>query len=289
MKNLTLSILSLLITWQFGFTQNCAPNGITTNPAAPVNNQVSAKTNTFNWLNTSYNLNWIYNSATSISSPFYQTNNAITNHFIDNKEMFPGDGWELIHRGFGFQDDGTPINPADTGNPYLVLYNKYTGILRVFVARGDSAPFNGVRLFMSFTEFSPAQTSLLSQTKGLTAIDQFSRDPIFDAVSEFNNDSQRWFYADFNMIYDPCTCLYESKLLIGVYLVNSSQISLEGTSNGELVNMNNNQGTVNNSGRVWTLGNLAEGANKLGSFYKTLDSYKTKEKANVDASAGTST
>ncbi len=282
MKRPLLFVL-LVVIKLYAAAQTCAPNGITTNPSAPVNNQVPAKVNTFNWLSQVYGLNWIYDNSNAIMSPFFQTDNAITNHFIDNPEMQPADGWELIRRDFGFMDNGQPTNPVG-GNPYLVLYNKYTGILRVFVARGDQAPFNGVQVFIKFHLQTPMQTSLLSQSRTLVPVDKFTRGPIIDAVSQFNNDYQRWFYADFNMIYDPCTCLYESKLHIGVFLVNSSNISLEGSTNGELVSMNNNQGTVNNAGRMWTLGNIAEGSKKLGSFYKSLNSYKTQEKQNVDNS-----
>lgn len=280
MKQTLLVVLLLLAAFD-GFAQNCAPNGITTNPSAPVNIQRPSKTNTFNWLQENYPLYWVYDNTSTIKSPFYQLNNSITNHFIENKEMYPADGWELVAKDLGYNDDGMR-QAQPIGNASIVFYNKHTGILRVFIARGDQQPFNGVRVNFGFERSSPMQTSLLSQVSELVPLDHFQRDPAILSVSQFNNDYQRWFYADFNMMYDPCTCLYTSKLHIDVYLVNTSTISLEGTSNGELVSIDNNQGTVKNNSNTWTLGKLADGSKKIGSFYKTLNSYREEEKEKVD-------
>ncbi len=55
MKKILLAVLSLSAASLNA--QNCSPNGITTNPAAPVNTQNPAKKNTFNYTATQFNLN----------------------------------------------------------------------------------------------------------------------------------------------------------------------------------------------------------------------------------------
>lgn len=63
-----------------------------------------------------------------INSPFYDVYNP--NLFdlsaLSVKNYDPKNGWELLKRDFG-----TPtIAPS---NPYFILYNKYTGLIRIFV------------------------------------------------------------------------------------------------------------------------------------------------------------
>ena len=66
-------------------SQTCAPNNITTNPAAPVNTQRPSKLNTWDWTATDFTLNSSvpYNGNTSIRSPFFDTDNVLINGFYD--------------------------------------------------------------------------------------------------------------------------------------------------------------------------------------------------------------
>ena len=132
-------------------SQTCAPNNITTNPAAPVNLQRPSKLNTWDWTAADFTLNSniIYNGNTSIRSPFFDTDNVLINGFYDPipgpKDFLPGpDGWELIKKDFGSEGFG------QVNNPYYVLYNKYRGLIRIFVARGDQTFFNGASFKMNF-------------------------------------------------------------------------------------------------------------------------------------------
>ena len=71
MKKFLLAIFTFLSS--SAFSQLCSPNGITTNPAAPVNTQNPSKLNTFNFTGTQFPLNWIYtfNNVSQINSPFF--------------------------------------------------------------------------------------------------------------------------------------------------------------------------------------------------------------------------
>lgn len=122
----TLLLATTMFCCHLLYAQNCGPNGITTNPSAPVNNQNPSKINTFNFTAAKFPLNWIYsyNNTNFINSPYFTTDNPGVNIFYDPldgiQDVYPRDGWELIKHDFGYNDDGTPKNPA-TANPYFVL------------------------------------------------------------------------------------------------------------------------------------------------------------------------
>ncbi|MDL5048738.1 hypothetical protein QQ054_22250 [Oscillatoria amoena NRMC-F 0135] len=228
-KKITLLCCIFMIT-RITLAQNCAPNNITTNPAAPSNNQRPFMVNTFDWTLPDFPLNSMhtYNGNTLLRSPFFDADNSFIGHFYDPipgpKDFLPdADGWELLKKDFGLEIGGAPVN-----NPYFILYNKYRGLLRIFVARGDQQLLNGASFRMRFVPFfSPMQTSLLDHQSELKAIiAPFFRDPELNSASNILNGYEEWFYADFPMNYDPCTCLYQSKVEIKVDLSNTSYMNL---------------------------------------------------------------
>jgi hypothetical protein len=116
--------------------------------------------------------------------------------------------------------------------PYFVLYNRYTAVLRVFITVGGVAPaFNGAKFRFLFEP--GAKTSALRDTT--LALDQF-RETTLGSASNFLNSDGRWFYADFLMNYDPCTCYYKTKMQIIVELLALSKVELVGQSDGKLIN-----------------------------------------------------
>lgn len=255
------------------YGQNCAPNGITTNPAAPVNTQRPSKLNTFNWTLPSFPLNLALTgvNATVINSPFFTTDNSGVSHFYDPidgiKDVYPAQGWELIKRDFGYNDQGQPNVPGTT-NPYLVLYNKYTSVLRVFIARVEANPYNGANIQISFDDLSPMQTSLLDHNAELKSIESpFTTNPRLNSVPDFLNLPLKWFYADFPMIYDPCTCLFQSKINIIITVSSTSEVTGTTITTGDLAS----QG-------IPTPAQKARGAFSLGDAFtlskKVVQTYK---------------
>jgi hypothetical protein len=61
---------------------------------------------------------------------------------------------------------------------------------------------------------SEIYSSVLSNASDLFALDKFEPEPKQNAVIPYRNDPELWYFADFQMSYDPCTCLYESGILI---------------------------------------------------------------------------
>jgi hypothetical protein len=243
--------------------------------------------NTFNWTQIDFALNsmHIYNGNNSIRSPFFDTDNSFIGQFYDPipgpKDYLPdADGWELIKKDFGFEIGGTPVN-----NPYFILYNKYRGTLRIFVARGDQALLNGAMLKMKFIDLTPMQTSLLDHASELIPINgQFIPFPKLNSSANILNGYEEWFYADFPMHYDPCTCLYQSKVEIRVDLSNTSMISLKGGSNGEIVTQGAPSPQQSDKGS-FSIGELGSLAKKTHNTYKSLVGFKN----DVIAKGGSST
>ncbi len=261
------------------YAQICAPNNITTNPATPVNNQVPIKTNTFfNWQNPSWPVFTNYTvPGELIESPFFQLNNSIINNLVVSGDMKADEGWELTHYGFGYNNNGSAQNPT-IDNPWLVLYNKYQGLLRVLVARGSNQVFQGAKISLGFTNESTMQTSLLDLVKEPDALEQFFTREKISAVSEFNNEMHKWFYADFVTQYDPCTCYYSSELVASVSLINNSTITLQGAATGTLTSISNNQGTVSQPNSTRSFKDILSGGKKAYEVYKSVDKFKSSHK-----------
>lgn len=236
----------------------CYPKILTTSTTASVNTEKPAQKNfdpsrphpmIFDWTRTSFplhsNASGLRDLA-AIQSPFFQYTNAATLPLTLNPDMHSYNGWELIRQDFGYvyqpyfpsdmeglkRSDGLG-HPNPIGYPYFILYNRYTGILRVFVAVTPLKAYNVS--FVSISQIMVAgetsiQTSLIyapSEAHLLPALDNFESVALV-SIAPFNNQPGTWIYADFPTMYDPCTCLYGSGLEINVYLDNAVQIQKAG-------------------------------------------------------------
>ena len=288
-KHLLLPVLAIGII-SCAYAQCPDKTGITTDPAAPVNPQVSsafpaAKLNGFNWLQPSYSLNWIYtyNNSNRIDSPFYQDYNTNITTFVESKDMYPKDGWEVIRYEFGYNDDGTLKNPAAT-TAYMILYNKYSGLLRVFVARGDQKTFNGATIRVSFTTDSGMKTSLLDiNGKDMRALENFTFVPELASGVRFIDQPFLWFYTDFPMQYDPCTCFYKSKIAVETYATSTSSISLSGTTTGTLVANGVPSAEQQSNGVFSSIKDLGTAGSKIVESYNSIDKFQGDINKKIDA------
>jgi hypothetical protein len=235
---------------------NPIPKNLTTHPANPVNTERPDKLNTFfDWRKPIYQINSSFISESVINSPWNDVQNPIMLDLVFNQDMKPEDGWELLHVQLGYKtlNDGsngtTPESPK-VKNPMLVMYNKYTSIMRVLAAVGDSPDYTGARLLLMFHKKSEIYHSTLdfglSEFKALDDFQATDKNPQMVALSPFSNNSPEWFYADFVMQYDPCTCDKLSGLMLKVELISKSNITMTGTTTGTLTNIeNNDQGGIN--------------------------------------------
>jgi hypothetical protein len=139
-----------------------------------------------------------------------------------NPDFLWNDGWEFVHSHLGTPQKGVK-------HPTFTLYNRHTGILRVF-ANLTTATLGQVAL-IRMEHIGSTKTSLLSAyERGAShALNQFgSAQLTYPAINNRNvQDAYRWVYADFKMVYDPCTCLFNSSLLFSVIIVNESSIDAQ--------------------------------------------------------------
>ncbi|MFD2787209.1 hypothetical protein [Hymenobacter rubripertinctus] len=200
-------------------------------------------------------------------------------HILGKRDL-PKDGWELIKRNLGYQDDGTPY--SNLVNPYVVLYNRHSGMMRVFVAVGKLVQdYNYAEIKLVFNGTAQKKAGTLNRLEGIgVALENTvpGRDAsVFSAVTRFTSQETKWFMADFPMDYDPCACQFDSKLVIEVNLISEANIKLEGITTGTLLSVKKSDGT-NYSSTDFDKGvSVAKKVNgvlkKSQTTYKTISSY----------------
>ena len=279
----------IIILSKIAFSQ-CLNNGITTNPSAPVNNQLPLKRNLyFDWRLQNIQSNTTCQPLTLVESPFFKVDNLEI--LRQSKDMLPEDGWELIRRDFGYTDNNT-LKPETPEHTYFILYNKFTGVLRILLKTCRGADYNGMKISIRFDATTLYQSALLDLTSGTRALDStHTKNPIGQSASVFVNDRTKWFYADFPMNYDPCTCKYKTKLNIISQLIQNSVINLQGSITGTITSIANGAGTVNSSGS-YSFKDFVNDADKFKKGYGSVDNFITETKnvvATIPNSASTIT
>jgi Secretion system C-terminal sorting domain len=177
-----------------------------------------------------------------VVSPFHSlisnndnSNNSNIRHFAIalDKDYKPDDGWELLAKNLGVSG-GISIS-----DPYVIFYNKNTGIVRSFflIAQLFSETLNndaakGGSIKISFYNKDPGplqyQSNLLtSYSSPLLPLDQLKRDADIIRANEFRTFIPYWLYADFPVIFDPCTCSNKGSFKIETSLINSGNVDIK--------------------------------------------------------------
>lgn len=264
-KYLCILLLSFLISNNIK-SQSCV-NGTETNPAYPSPNVNNYKKNTFDWTSRStYPPNNLIPYAVSnypsagvtvntIVNPFWSTS-----QFIDriaggaDSDNKPEDGWELIKQDFGYYYDNVTQkwngNTMGTGQPsdprafpssfnYMMLYNKYTGILRIMAKLPlvQNSLTNRIYFKLSFLQDNSKLNYQNLKVNGLfntynTMEHALDKQTIVTEVSApafiTNSSSPDFTYCDIQLSYDPCVCFFESAFLLEFYNLITGNISLKG-------------------------------------------------------------
>jgi hypothetical protein len=158
MKNLLSIFLIILAVEPSVLAQVCTDQGTSTNPESP-SSPTAPSINSEHWLNT---FNWYEDDGssllnffmydmfayspnqTSMSNPYSDVNALyphISNVPIDMKDFRPENGWELFSVNLGAFPNGElltdhpPLQSNFSQIPYLILYNKNRGILRLFACK----------------------------------------------------------------------------------------------------------------------------------------------------------
>lgn len=260
---------SFIISYSQSF---CEPNYISTNPQNPSNPNQPDYANHFDW---------------TTNSPYYAINSQCTpNSFTPNpfqsnqlellplslsKDMQPEDGWEMIAYNLGFDNNNIPL-AAKPEHTYLMLYNKYTGMLRILVKWCRNVNYNGALLTLKFTP--GFQTNLLDMANDEKALDApHIANPSLSTTLKFYNDNNYWAYADFKLNYDPCTCSVNETARLNLYseLISNSSVELTGKITGVISSISQGQGTTSSDGKFWKSANNIN--NKMMSAHKNIQNF----------------
>ncbi|OJJ17564.1 hypothetical protein BKI52_27260 [marine bacterium AO1-C] len=148
------------------------------------------------------------NGIQNMGAPWYQPGNSILTEIGSQEDYQPNDGWVIIKRDFG-------LLSAQVPNPYFILYNKFRGLMRVFVYVMDENSYDGAIMTLEVKNtsgtYQPGLASLASPK--LMAADKFLSSNQNDldnvgqlmltSVTEYGGGGGQWVMGEFNPQFDP--------------------------------------------------------------------------------------
>lgn len=225
---------------------------------------------------------------------FTTTQNNLNPNYVrfwnQDLDIKPEDGWVLISKSFGTYNNGS-INGSGTVSPHFVLYNKFTGKMRIMYGLSGTLPGQTTSIKTEF-EKNYSRTALFAFTEPVAkTIQYFSKSNSSNTLNkhQFNTNTGNgtfWYYSDFMTAYDPCACLINpidnsgksSAVVISQTTYNTS--TLTATINGTIEqDMEVSSSGVGNGSTGLTLGKVI----KAGfTSYETFNGYKSKFNSFVD-------
>ena len=191
--------------------QYCPTNTITTDPSNYQNSSDPNAILRWDWMQTTflgYRSEAPLPQQYQITSPFYNTtgNTYLLNLSLPaTKNYLPQDGWEFVAKNFG-----TPIEGTD--HPWFMLYNRYTGTIRIFLQINNSAStFQSALLHLKPLGSPDIYTNGILNLSGTKAIElQFLHGSSMKTITNtYSNSGQGsgfapyWLYGDIQTLYDP--------------------------------------------------------------------------------------
>lgn len=260
MKKL-LYILSFQLFSVTLFAQNNCANNVSTDAMSPINsslpvigsnpNNVDVRyLNYFDWTSNNdiplNNMNSVYQYP--MTPLIFPGSSTYYNYIYEGEKMTPSNGWELMLFNIGRYPNGDNYVPTGMQDiPFVVLYNRFTGILRVFATYGsgllqNGLSFDGVVVSVYLPNPNKTNGTLRLRNGDYVALDRTTDVTFTQALAFHENHSSRWFSCDFQLTYDPCVCFYPSNLKIKFDFLQSLNLTLYGRSisvEDDLANGNN--------------------------------------------------
>lgn len=274
--------------------------------------------NTWSWMTSGANYPTYYQSGMSSPSlnlelPYYFTtfqnngnDNLVPRFYNTNLDISPADGWVLISKNFGTPTVGS-TNGTGISSPHFVLYNKFTGRVRVFYGLSGTLPGQTMLINTSFKTVASGSSSFLK-----SALFAFN-EPIVKPLVNFNpnieintvnkhqynsstGNNTFWYYSEFMTAYDPCACKIaedpSKTSVINITQHAGNVTSIDANINGTInQNMSVTNTSVGGDATGLTFGGVTKGAlsgyeswskykDKYNSFYDGLDNKYKENLAN---------
>lgn len=232
-------VISFIVVMMYSFLHAQCDNRVSTNPSTAnnfalpdidgqVNSPDTRYLNGFNWwadgfyqlTGMQYNPTQPYVDISNIQDPFQSAYYHYLVEALGAEEMNPQNGWELLLVNVGrFSDDATPI-PLATADlhsfPYIVIYNKFLGKIRVFCKFGlDQTVYeatDAVEISFRFANEDQYSGAMRLYAGTDRSLDLQTEVTVMTSVTKAQNFGNKWYSTDFQIAYDPCTCFYPSKI-----------------------------------------------------------------------------
>ena len=197
----------------------------------------------WNWelndpLNGSYCQNWYARTVTggflvSMGSPFVNASSGKLKIIADETDYTKAKGWELLQRKFGCL--------TNVSHPYFVLYNRFTGMVRVYVFLANTSVTSG-QIMMTMTSvynhrpatLSAAREYMITPDKYLANTAGQSSDDVMISVNE-SVGGNNWAVGEFYTMLDhniENSVFNNGSIEVSVYGVTTNTLTakIEGTS-----------------------------------------------------------
>lgn len=164
---------------------------------------------------------------------------------VFDKDYHWEDGWEVMWLNTGYFPNGQGINTTNSSRivvgpfslanprtPYIILYNRYQGKLRIFANLiTDFNFYHDARVRLEHPSLSNASGLFRHLSNYDKALDD-STDIRLAASTNHNNlnNNTTWWSTDFQLAYDPCICHHLSNLNFRIRTVKTYDVDLLGRS-----------------------------------------------------------
>ena len=201
--------------------------------------------------------------------PFFSPGSPLAN--FDAPDMYPEDGWVLVHRDFDTAHSAPPF-------PFFTLYNKYRGIFRIMLYNAEAREgtyFLGELKFLDGKKFAKARAGLFTFSDGQPwrqTLESYDPETKLSAYSRMTAYSS-WAVFDFPLVgYDPEIKQKDPILVFKLTSIEKQSINLKSAGSIQLQTALEN-GEEAHPGFTWSAGSVLDSARKGYAAYKTVDSF----------------
>ncbi|PKV52272.1 putative secreted protein (Por secretion system target) [Aquimarina sp. MAR_2010_214] len=234
------------------FGNQPAPENYITDPQFSFSPEANTPVNLFDWREKTYIMRYKVDGEVRTEralSPFYgigekfagiSAKHLADGTYVGGEDYSPLDGWELIKMDFGYDEKNQPKPDIYLLNePYMILYNRFSGKLRVFIYIKNDTTSNILEISIVDTKTNTisgvyGKPRLWSSYLQGYALDNpnLNTGSYAKSIPLNSNTSSEFFYADFIFNYDPCTCFFESNLEIKVKKMTRGTLKIVGRTLG---------------------------------------------------------
>ena len=208
-----------------------------------------------------------------ISSPFTTaaSANGDISMIVRGQDFLPEQGWVLLDKVFGTEEQY-----AETDFPYFILYNKYRGIIRLFIFNRSSQ--ESQQAVMTMNWFGNNTNGLLANTfdYALPVSSTSATDKNHSVINYIQDYYQKaWCVTDFLTAFDPNTDFAKDYAIeFKLYSQNKSTIELNGEMKFETESATSLGENTPNTSSGFSLDMVGKALGKLPDGKTITDTYK---------------